>query len=107
MMNEFSNKYKLYNWMIILLILEFLINMISGSFNNEIIIIIKGIGKHKFIDSSYKQNIKSVYINNTKVITNSNEINLVEYENIIKIELIQRQKMECMECLKVVQIWNQ
>ena len=88
MMNEFSNKYKLYNWMIILLILEFLINMISGSFNNEIIIIIKGIGTHTFIDSSYIKNIKAVYINNTNAnIEDSNEINLVEYENIIKIEI--------------------
>ena len=88
MMNEFSNKYKLYNWMIILLILEFLINMISGSFNNEIIIIIKGIGTHTFIDSSYINNIKAVYINNTNAnIEDSNEINLVEYENIIKIEI--------------------
>ena len=88
MMNEFSNKYKLYNWMIILLILEFLINMISGSFNNEIIIIIKGNGTHTFIDSSYIKNIKAVYINNTNAnIEDSNEINLVEYENIIKIEI--------------------
>ena len=88
MMDEFSNKYKSNNWMIILLILEFLINMISGSFNNEIIIIIKGIGTHTFIDSSYIQNIKAIYINNTRVnITESNEINLVGCENIIKIEL--------------------
>ena len=87
MMNEFSNKYKSNNWMIILLILEFLINMISGSFNNEIVIIIKGIGKHRFIGENYIQSIKSVYINNTNVNITNNEINLVEYENIIKIEI--------------------
>ena len=87
MMNEFSNKYKSNNWMIILLILEFLINMISGSFNNEIVIIIKGIGKLRFIGENYIQSIKSVYINNTNVNITNNEINLVEYENIIKIEI--------------------
>ena len=87
MMNEFSNKYKSNNWMIILLILEFLINMISGSFNNEIVIIIKGIGKLRFIGENYIQSIKSVYINNTNVNITNNEINLVENENIIKIEI--------------------